>query len=101
MPSEDEGLWKLKFKWAVEDHPVVARAIRDGDYWVHPDGTLDVHVEVVDCERNRAGVRRWSDVLGIRLSETEPAASPPSPPPGPVLSLEEAFELSRTRRRGG
>lgn len=101
MPSKDEGLRELKFKWAVEDHPEVAQAIRDGDYWVHPDGTIDVHVKVADCERNRVGVRRWSDVLGIPLSETEPAASPPSPPPGPMLSFEEALELSRTRRCGG
>lgn len=101
MASEHERLQELRFKWAVEDYPEVARAVRDGDYWVHADGTIEVHVKMADCEENRAGVRRWSDVLGIELAERPPATFPRASLPGPVLSLREALQLSRTRRSEG
>ncbi len=100
MPHETERLRELKLKWVVEDYPELARAFRDGDYWVHPDGGIEMHVVVPDSAWAREGIRRWSDALGIPLQEVQVQTSAPPGPRRPALAMGEAAALSRKLRSG-
>lgn len=87
MPYETERLRELKVKWFAQDYPELARALLDGDYWVHSDGAIEMRVVVPDCERARDGVRRWSDALGLPLQEISVEASALPGPRGHAFDI--------------
>lgn len=95
MSDENERLRALRMKWVFEDYPELAKAFRKADYWVRPDGSVQMQCHVDDLATLQPALRAYVKAQGVPLEELPADAPRPPRPTGPALTMHEAGRVSR------
>lgn len=95
MSDENERLRALRMKWVFEDYPELAKAFREADYWVRPDGSVQMQCHVDDLAAMQPALRAYVKARGVQLEELPIDAPRPPRPTKPALTLHEAGRVSR------
>lgn len=85
----------------LADHPWLAEALRQADWWIHEDGSFEFRTRVDDRVGIRAVIGALAEALGLEVNELPAGAEPiMSDPEHPPIRFEDLPRPSATAGTG-